>query len=127
MADCVFDTSALLALYLGEPGAESVMARLAGSCVSTVIASEVAAKLNDKGVPIGEANAVVAELGVEIIDFTLEDAQAAAALRGPTRKAKVSFADRACLALAQRLGLPLYTADRPWTTLNLPLDIRLIR
>lgn len=38
-----------------------------------------------------------------------------------------ALADRACLALALDRDLPVLTADRVWTQLGLPLDIRLIR
>jgi len=35
--------------------------------------------------------------------------------------------DRACLGLAQRLGLPALTADLIWTALDLDVEVRLIR
>jgi PIN domain nuclease of toxin-antitoxin system len=35
--------------------------------------------------------------------------------------------DRACLALALRLGLPVMTADRIWGKVTLGVDVQLIR
>jgi PIN domain nuclease of toxin-antitoxin system len=39
----------------------------------------------------------------------------------------LSLADRACLALAMREGLPVLTGDRAWATLDLGVDVVLIR
>ena len=44
-----------------------------------------------------------------------------------TRSAGLSLADRACLALASRLGVPAVTADRAWTTLDVGVEIVCIR
>ena len=127
MAEAVFDSSALLALLLREPGGEEVADLLPGGITSAVIACEVETRLIEKGTPPQAAAEIVKSLELRTDDFTAEDASAAAQLRPVTRKAGLSLGDRACLALASRIGLPVYTADRPWTTLGLPLDIRLIR
>jgi PIN domain nuclease of toxin-antitoxin system len=36
-------------------------------------------------------------------------------------------AERACLALAQRLGVPAVTADRAWTSLELDIEVVCVR
>lgn len=54
-------------------------------------------------------------------------AEAAARLRPATRHAGLSLADRACLALARRLGVPAVTADRAWGDLDVGVEVRLIR
>lgn len=33
----------------------------------------------------------------------------------------------ACLALARRLGAPVYTADREWSGVDVGADVRMIR
>ena len=38
-----------------------------------------------------------------------------------------SLADRACLALAMRLGLPALTTDRAWAELDLPVEVVVLR
>jgi ribonuclease VapC len=125
--NAIFDASALLALLLGEPGGAGVEPLLLGGATSAVIACEVQTRLVDKGMPATEARTALNDLGLAIAPFAADDATAAAALRPATRKAGLSLGDRACLALAYRTGWPVYTADRPWTTLGLDLDIRLIR
>jgi PIN domain nuclease of toxin-antitoxin system len=42
------------------------------------------------------------------------DASALVALLSATRAVGLSFGDRACIALAQRLGAEAMTADRSW-------------
>lgn len=43
------------------------------------------------------------------------------------RPMTLSLADRACLALAKRLAVPVLTADRTWTQADLEVAVRLIR
>ena len=38
-----------------------------------------------------------------------------------------SLGDRACLALGISLGAPVYTADKSWKQLKLPIRIHVIR
>ncbi|HET7378823.1 MAG TPA: type II toxin-antitoxin system VapC family toxin, partial [Gaiellales bacterium] len=115
----VLDASALLTLLFEEPGATVVAAVIAeGAAVSSVNLSEVAAVLvrHQRDVA-GILRAVTAQIRVE--PFTTADALAAATLWGPTRATGLSLGDRACLALAQRLGVPAVTADREWSTVNI--------
>ena len=66
-------------------------------------------------------------LGIEVAAFTADDAEIVARLRAPTRALGLSLADRACLALAERLGVAAHTADRAWARLGLATEIVLIR
>lgn len=123
----VLDASALLTLLFQETGATTVADVIAeGAAVSAVNLSEVAAVLvrHQRDVDV-ILRAVTAQVTVE--PFTTEDALAAAALWGPTRKTGLSLGDRACLALAQRLGVPAVTADREWSTVNIGITIQLVR
>ena len=56
-----------------------------------------------------------------------EDAGRLAELRPKTRALGLSLADRACLALALRLGLPVLTTDGAWAELDLPVAVAVIR
>jgi PIN domain nuclease of toxin-antitoxin system len=54
-------------------------------------------------------------------------AHEAAGLIVLTKPAGLSLGDRACLALATTLDLPVVTADRAWSRVGLSLQISLIR
>ena len=51
----------------------------------------------------------------------------AAALYPKTAGKGLALGDRACLALAQRLGAPAVTAERAWDKLDIDVEIQLIR
>lgn len=69
----------------------------------------------------------IAETGIVILPFDDHDARAAGELLLPTREVGLSLADRACLALAQRLGVPAVTADHAWASLDLGVQVTCIR
>jgi ribonuclease VapC len=66
-------------------------------------------------------------LGLMIEPFTVEDGETVGRLWERTRNAGLSLGDRACLSLGLRMGLPVMTCDRAWTSLKLPLDVRVLR
>jgi ribonuclease VapC len=129
----VLDAPALLALLKGEPGAEQVAEALEqGAYLSAVNLAEVLSKLADWGEDPAEAQARMAQVGllgaaVEVLPFTGEDALEVARLRALTRAYGLSFGDRACLALARRLGLPALTAERAWAELDLGIPVEVLR
>ena len=129
----VLDASALLALLKGEPGAERVAEALEqGAYLSAVNLAEVLSRLADWGEDPAEAQARMAQVGllgaaVEVLPFTGEDALEVARLRALTRAYGLSFGDRACLALARRLGLPALTAERAWAELDLGVPVEVLR
>jgi len=122
-----------LALLKGEPGAERVAEALErGAYLSAVNLAEVLSKLADWGEDPAEAQARMAQVGllgaaVEVLPFTGEDALEVARLRALTRAYGLSFGDRACLALARRLGLPALTAERAWAELDLGIPVEVLR
>jgi PIN domain nuclease of toxin-antitoxin system len=123
----VLDASALLTLLFQETGATAVADAIAdGAAVSTVNLSEVVAILVRHERDADRVmHAVIQQVTVE--SFTTEDALAAAALWAPTRATGLSLGDRACLALAQRLGVPAVTADREWANVTVGITIQLLR
>lgn len=129
----VLDASALLALLEGEPGAERVAEALErGAYLGAVNLAEVLSKLADWGEDPAEAQARMEQVGllgaaVEVLPFTGEDALEVARLRALTRAYGLSFGDRACLALARRLGLPALTAERAWAELDLGIPVEVLR
>ena len=122
------DASALIAWLQDEPGAAQVDKSIAaGSAISAVNLSEVVAKLVDKGATNDEIDRLIGRLAIEVVAFDAELAYQAGLLRGMTRDFGLSFGDRACLALALQRGLPALTADRLWQSIDIGIEIRLIR
>ncbi|HZL00515.1 MAG TPA: type II toxin-antitoxin system VapC family toxin [Caulobacteraceae bacterium] len=126
MSDAVLDSSALLALLLAEPGAEVVMAALPGALLSAVNLAEIVAQLGERGMAAREARAVAEATGIDVVDFTAEQAMVCGELRKSTKSRGLSLGGRACLALARARGLPAITADRAWAGLT-GLDVVVIR
>ena len=123
----VLDASALLCLLNEEDGAERVEASLDGSVISAVNYSEVVAKIVERGGTRELAVAMLDPLHMQIIDFDQSQAMRAGEFRQVTRKAGLSFGDRACLALAAARNMPALTTDRAWAALELDLQIELLR
>ena len=123
----VADSSAVLALLKQEPFRGFDPRRLFGATISAVNFSEVLEKLCSGGLSDGEAEEAIAGLSLGVVDFDEPQARAAAHLRPHTRRAGLSLGDRACLALGLRLGEPVATADRVWASLDLGVEVILIR
>jgi PIN domain nuclease of toxin-antitoxin system len=123
----VLDASALLAFLQGEPGADLVQLVLERSAISTANWSEVCQRAIARQVEIADLREDVIGLGVELFPLGAADAEQAASLWPATHPSGLSLGDRACLALAQRLGVPALTADRSWLSLRLDLEVRFIR
>ncbi len=98
-----------------------------GGLISAVNLSEVVTKLADAGIPEPVIRAILQPLGLETIPFDEEQAYKAGMLRIPTREIGLSSGDRACLGLAQSLGMEVLTADRAWSQLDLGVRVRVIR
>lgn len=127
MNEVVLDASALLALLNEEPGAELVEEAIPGAVISTVNLSETVAKLAERGMPEAEIRVALGEIGFRVVPFDEELSYLTGMLRVSTRSAGLSFGDRACLALGRRLNLPVFTTDRDWASLNVGVEVRLIR
>ncbi|MDE2878652.1 type II toxin-antitoxin system VapC family toxin [Candidatus Palauibacter soopunensis] len=119
-AEAVLDASAVLAALLNEPGAVRVERALKrGAAMSSVNVAEVAARLSQDGLSSVTVASVVEGLGVEVIPFDCRAALLSGAYRERTRRQGLGLGDRACLATASSLGLPVLTADRSWADLEI--------
>ena len=127
MAELVIDSSAVLAWLNLETGAETVGSVLSVSLVSSVNLAEIMTKLVGSGHTDADATELVLRSDYDVIGFDQALALRAGALRRQTRHLGLSLGDRACLALAEREGLPVLTADRAWASLDIGVEIRLIR
>jgi PIN domain nuclease of toxin-antitoxin system len=127
MTDMVVDSSAVLAELKGEPGGETVRALTGVAHLSAVNYCEVITKLIEAGIPADEAAALAEALGYAVAPADQQRAAMAGKLHAKTRGTGVSLGDRFCLALAQELALPVLTSDRRWATLDIGVEIILIR
>jgi ribonuclease VapC len=123
----VADASAILAALKNEPFSNIDPRLLVGATVSAVNVCEVLSKLHDDGLNEEQAQAAVAVMDLRVIPFDGLQARMAARLRAMTRHAGLSLGDRACLALGDRLGYPVVTADRVWAGLQVGTEIIMIR
>jgi PIN domain nuclease of toxin-antitoxin system len=124
----VIDASALLAYVLDEAGAEVVQDALEEeSSIGTVNLAEVLAKLSDVGQDPSSAMDRLAVLPIEVVVFDEDLAVETARLRPITSTAGLSLGDRACLALARRLGRRVLTADVAWVGLVPDVEVEVIR
>jgi ribonuclease VapC len=127
MASAVLDSSAILAVLNDEPGTEIVEAMMDDALISTVNYAEVVAKLVERGGTALAAQTALQSIALTTVDFDIALAQRTGGLRGETLKRGLSLGDRACLALAEREGVPALTGDRNWVGAVASVEIRLIR
>lgn len=128
MPKVVIDSSAYLALLWKEKGFEVVQEYSGNFVMSSVNAAEVFTKMLEKG-PVDGARAQIALLAMtmEIVPFDVQHALDCAELRAATRISGLSLGDRACLGLAKLRNAIAVTADQAWSTLDLGIEIKLIR
>lgn len=113
----VFDSSALLCLLQGEPGASDVGTALGDGPAACSAAnwSEVAQKALRAGRDWGSARRLLL-MGFDLVvePVTATDAERAAEMwaTAPT----LSLADRLCLATGDRLDAEVWTCDAAWGT-----------
>ena len=120
----VLDTSAVIAFFLDEPGAEIVRRACDAGMMSVVNVCEVLLRLARIGVDPTASLEKLETLGLRFEPVALKHASIAA---GFPQNVGLSLGDRMCIALACDQSLPLVTADRVWAQLNLPVQVELIR
>ncbi|HUD13152.1 MAG TPA: type II toxin-antitoxin system VapC family toxin [Terracidiphilus sp.] len=123
----VLDSSAVLAVFLNEPGGEIVIPILEGALLSTVNLAEVHTRMLDRGAEAAHAWSRVQSVQCEICFFTEQQARIAAELLPVTRAFGLSLGERACLALAIDRNATVYTTDRIWKNLGLGINVEVIR
>ena len=127
MIEAVLDSSAILAELHDEPGADAVRAAMPTACISVVNYAEVITKLIDEGLPFNQAEDFFERLFCEVIDADKHRGASVGAMHEVTRRTGVSIGDRFCLQLARELNVPVLTTDRLWKSLDLGVEVMLIR
>jgi ribonuclease VapC len=129
----VLDASALLAYLNDEAGADVVESVLEQGCfISSVNLTEVFSKVAELG---GKPRVLAQRLEaegilhqtLEVVPYSFEDSFEVATLRVATKSLGLSLGDRTCLALGKNLGLPVLTAEKLWSKLNLKIQVTVIR
>jgi len=123
----VLDTSAVIALLRQEHGWEVVQGVLEHSVICAVNLTETITKLIHRG---GEPRMVehyLKGLALEVLPWDEALAWESRDLCPLTWTHGISFADRACLALARSRRLTAVTSDAAWRRLGLDVRILLFR
>ena len=116
----VLDASALLCYLQDERGSDTVReALIATAAMSTINIAEVLSRLADLGQKPDNVLRYWRDQGLLgqsllVYDLDLAQARRIALFQPPARSLGLSLADRACLALAHHLSLPVLTTDRSW-------------
>lgn len=122
-----------MAVLHDEEGADAAAEAIAnGAAISIANWAEVLTKLAERGRDPEQAaretrKAEGSRRALAIEPLTAADCIAIARLRLTTKAQGLSLADRACLALAERLGVPAVTADQDWAKADVAAEIQLIR
>lgn len=126
---CVLDASALLALLLGEAGADKVRPELPDALMCTVNLSEVVGHYARNGAGEADIRQVIGPLPFERVPFDGDLAFMCGLMLPVGQSAGLSLGDRACLALAKRLNLRALTADRSWSSVGerIGVSVELVR
>ena len=125
----ILGTSAVLAFLLREEGQDRVMeALMAEPHMTTVNFAEVVTRYVLRGAA-AQGERLRDELPVVFVPVDEDLALQAALMAAITRPWGLSLADRICLALARRSGMPALTADRSWIDVApaLGVTVELIR
>ena len=123
----VLDATVIVDVVLSEPGSITAAEKMANGIVSTVNLSEAIQKIAERVESLERAVWAVRALPIERVPFDEELAVVAASLRAPTKRKGISFADRACLALALTRNHPALTSDSGWVGLDVGVEIESFR
>ena len=126
-AKVVFDTSAILALIKAEPGWDKAAAVFPSAVLCTVNAAEVYTKFAEWQLPRHEQAKYQVMIQEIVVPFDSDLALRTGAFRSATRQFGLSLGDRACLALAHRLGVRAMTTEKIWAKLQVGVEIEVIR
>lgn len=130
----VLDASAAVALVRRETGWDKVQgATRRGATIAASNLAEAITTLKRRGhrATVEELRAGFARLGVGVEDVTADDVARMSELlmladdlvaKGELER-PVSLGDATCIAVAERLGLPLICSDRAWDKLNVAVSV----
>jgi len=127
MKTVVFDASAVLALIKHEDGCKIVQKYLGMCIISAVNFTEVLTVMSRGGCNMKENIDMLMNTIPNIIPFNQEQACIAASFDIITKEYGLSLGDRVCLALAKYKNIPVLTADKILSKLDIGVEVVLIR
>lgn len=127
MSAIVFDSSVLIAILRQEPGFDVGEQSLNEALISTVNLAEVATYLARNSVPPETIKKALDAFPIQVVPFDREQGLIAGFLYPACKSLGLSLGDRACLALAKSMNLPVLTADKAWLELQINISIDSIR
>jgi ribonuclease VapC len=122
----VADSSALLALLNDEHFTVDLQEMLTESVMCSINYSEVVDYFALSGLARKDITAILETSEIDIISADAQLAIEAGLMRPITKQAGLSIADRFCIALAIKLGLPALTGDRKWSQIAETMGVEII-
>jgi PIN domain nuclease of toxin-antitoxin system len=122
----IFDTSAFLAIINNEPGSEIAQQNISSAGMSTINIAEVITYLVRNGYTDNTNLQRIINL-IKPIPLETTIAIAAGKMVSITKTLGLSLGDRACLATAQSLQRPVYTADKKWSEIANQIGVQIIQ
>jgi PIN domain nuclease of toxin-antitoxin system len=122
----IFDTSAFLAIINNEPGSEIAQQHISSAGMSTINIAEVITYLVRNGYTDNTNLQRIINL-IKPIPLETTIAIAAGKMVSITKTLGLSLGDRACLATAQSLQRPVYTADKKWSEIAKQIGVQVIQ
>ena len=96
--------------------------------MSVVNVTETLSVLQRTNISPEEGLTLITDIVTTIVPFDLEQDEQVAKLHPLVQPQGLSLADRACIALGIKLQIPIYTAHRIWSELQIDnANIKLIR
>ena len=125
----VLDTSAILAMFLNEPGKAAVERDAQAACISATVLTEAMGRIIRGGLVASPLIRMVEGYNIAIIPFDRIQAEIAGELIVPGREHGVGLGDCCVLALAISRRSPILTGDREWLNLQaiVLIEIRIFR
>lgn len=125
----VLDASAVLAYLQEEEGCTQVEKILSEgeAIISSANYAEVVTKLIDINMRESEIRVVLENLEMTINPVDESQAWYTGILRQKTKQYGLSLGDRACIALAESLNLPILTTDKQWDNVDTTIKITQLR
>ena len=125
----VYDSSAILAVLREEAGAALVIGQTELGMISAINLGEIAHVQLRFGKTRAEAEDVIREMGIPVVNVDAQLALDAAEIKIIGKEAGLSQADCICLALAKREGAVALTGDRDWLKIAdaIGVEVRMIR